>query len=50
MPRPRGGENQSDFVARAIPMLKKEGHSQLEAVGKAHGMWEYYSKQKKRKK
>lgn len=44
MPRPAKGESRSHFVSRAIPMLISEGCNQDQAVGKAEGMFTYYSK------
>lgn len=45
MPRPHKGEKRSDFVSRAIKhFVEKEGLSQKEAVGRAHGYWKQYGK------
>jgi hypothetical protein len=50
MPRPRKGESRNTYVSRAVDyIINKEGLSQKAAVGKAEGMYTYYSKNKKRK-
>jgi hypothetical protein len=50
MPRPRPGEKRNSFVSRAIKAIMAEGgHTQEQAVGKAEGMFEFYSKKRKKR-
>lgn len=45
MPRVKKGESRSRYVSRAVDeMIHKEGLSQRAAVGKAEGMYTYYTK------
>ncbi len=46
MPKPRPDETQKEFVARAIPILVKERHSQLQSVAIAYSMWREHLKKK----
>jgi len=39
MPKVKVGEKRSDYVARAVPVLMKEGLDQKAAVGKAEGIF-----------
>jgi len=43
MPKPEAGESQSDYMKRCIPMVKDEGATQEQAVGKCLGMYRHYS-------
>lgn len=36
---PRPGESEDDFISRCIPVLKREGKTQDEAIGACYGMW-----------
>lgn len=40
MPKVTPGESRSDFVARCIPVVMKEGLTQDQAVGKCEGMYD----------
>jgi hypothetical protein len=42
MPYPDKGEKQNDFIQRAIKEFISEGHTQKQAVGRAHGFWKTY--------
>jgi hypothetical protein len=46
MPKLRKGESRDAYVSRAIPILMAEGLSHNAAIGKAEGMYSYYSKHK----
>ncbi len=46
MPTIKKGEKRNEYVNRAIPILMAEGLGRREAVGKAEGMYSYYSKHK----
>ena len=48
MPTPRPDETKEEFVARTIPILIKEGRSQLEAVAIAYSMWREHQKKKRK--
>ena len=48
MPIPRKGETRSKYVSRAIKQIMAEGLTQKQAVGKAEGMFDHYSKKKKK--
>ena len=45
MPAVKKNETRNEYVHRAIPILKKEGLSTKQAIGKAEGM--FTSKKKK---
>lgn len=48
MPKPGKNESKSDYIARAIPIFRKEGYFQDEAVGRAYGFCRsYYHKKRK---
>jgi len=48
MPKVRKNEKKSDYIGRAISyIMKKEGLSQKQAVGKAYGLWRQHIKNKK---
>ena len=47
MPIPRKNESRNAFVSRAIPILRAEGHSQKEAIGKAEGIYTHHKKKKR---
>lgn len=50
MPKPLKNETRAAYIARAIPMLIKEGLTQKQAVGKATGMADgFYGAVKKKK-
>lgn len=50
MPKPKKGETRNQFVARAIKMImKEEGCTQKQAIGKAEGMYSFYKKNKRGK-
>lgn len=38
MPTRKAGESKADYLKRCIPVVKKEGASQKQAVGKCMGM------------
>lgn len=40
MPTPKQGEKRNEYMARCIPMVMKEGHTQEQAKGECAGMWE----------
>ncbi len=45
MPNVKKGESRNKYVSRAIPMMmKEEGLSQKQAVGKAEGMYTHAKK------
>lgn len=46
MPKLKKGESRNQYVNRAIPILIREGLSQKAAIGKAEGMYSFYSKKK----
>jgi hypothetical protein len=47
MPTPNAGESKSDYISRCIPyVIKEEGASQDQAVGKCYGLWKYFQKKK----
>lgn len=46
MPNPKKGETRNHFVARAVPIIMKEGKTQKQAVGKAEGMFTSAKKKK----
>lgn len=49
MPRPTNGESRNHFVSRAVREIMMEGgHTQKQALGKAYGMFAFYSKKKKK--
>lgn len=50
MPEPKRGESRSSYVNRAVPMMMAEGLSQSQAVGKAEGMYDFYKKNRRKKK
>lgn len=40
MPKPKANEKKSAYISRAVRyMVKKEGLTQKQALGKAYGMW-----------
>jgi len=43
MPKVKPGESQSDYMSRCVPMVKDEGATQEQAVGKCLGMYRHYS-------
>jgi hypothetical protein len=43
MPKLKPGESQSDYMSRCVPMVKDEGATQEQAVGKCLGMYRHYS-------
>lgn len=50
MPYPKKGESISDYVSRAIPIIKQE-HPELDQksiVGRAYGLYRYFKKKKKK--
>ena len=46
MPTVKKNETRNKYVARAIPILKKEGLTQKQAIGKAEGMFTHSKKKK----
>lgn len=48
MPKVRKGESRNKYVARAIPIIMKEGLTQKQAVGKAEGMYDAAKKRRKK--
>lgn len=50
MPSVKKGEKRNHYVSRAIPILKGEGLTQRQAIGKAEGMFNSKWHAKKRKK
>jgi len=52
MPKPSKGESEKDYVARAIPMLMKEGTAKdnKQAVAIAYSMYAEHSARKRFKK
>ena len=39
MPKPKPGETEQEFISRCIPVVKKEGVTQDQAVGKCFGIY-----------
>ncbi len=50
MPKPRKGESQTAYLARAIPVLLDEGRPKKQAVAIAYSMFREGRKRKKTKK
>lgn len=48
MPKPKPNESKEEYISRAIETFKKEGFEQKEAIGRAYGFWDYYSKKNKK--
>jgi hypothetical protein len=45
MPTPRPNESESDYVSRCVPyVMKNEGATQDQALGKCYGMYRNYKK------
>jgi len=44
MPSVNPNESRSDYVARCIPVVMKEGHTKEQAVGKCEGMYTSHKK------
>jgi hypothetical protein len=45
MPDIKPGESRDDYVARCVPyVIKKEGATQKQALGKCYGMYNHYTK------
>lgn len=45
MPDIKAGESRDDYVARCVPyVIKKEGATQKQALGKCYGMYDHYTK------
>lgn len=42
MPRPKPGQTKNEYMSECIPIVKAEGKTQEQAVGKCIGMWETY--------
>ena len=49
MPTPRKGEKRSDYIARAIPIIMREGKTSEEATRKANGLFDYHRRPQKGK-
>jgi hypothetical protein len=49
MPTPSKGENRNHYINRAVREIMAEGLSHKQAIGKAEGMFDFYSKKKKKK-
>lgn len=47
MPEVKKGESRNEYVGRCIPVVKKEGRTQNQAVGKCEGMYSHLKKKKK---
>lgn len=48
MPKPKKGEKQSDYVSRCVKyVMKKEGATQKQALGKCYGMFRHHKKKGK---
>ena len=39
MPTPNKGESKEDFVSRCIPIMKKEGREQGQAIAICYSIW-----------
>ncbi len=50
MPKPNDNESRSHYLNRAIRQIMAEGLSQKQAIGKAEGMFDFYTGKKKKKK
>lgn len=48
MPTPKKGESRNKFIARAIPIIIKEGKSKEQAIGKAEGMYSNWLKKRRK--
>ncbi|PIU76160.1 hypothetical protein COS75_00475 [Candidatus Pacearchaeota archaeon CG06_land_8_20_14_3_00_35_12] len=50
MPLPKPNETRAKYLSRCIPILKKEGKTQSQAIGGCFGRWKFYSKEGKERK